>query len=52
MGKQTKKIMVKILDELFRWMKNTGVCEAASRESLEKENSCLQINTKFKSSEG
>lgn len=48
---KTKKFMVKIQDKLFRWMReNIGVCEAAGCESLE--NSCLQINTKFKPSEG
>lgn len=54
MGKQQqqqKNPMVKIMDKLFGWVReNTGVCEAADRESLEKENSCLQI--KFKQTEG
>lgn len=48
MGRQ-EKVMVKIQDKQFRVLReNTGACEAASRESLEKENSCLQMNTKFK----
>lgn len=40
---KTKKLMVKILDERFRRMKNTGVCEAASRERLEKEKAACRL---------